>query len=61
MGIWSKFHMMLMMKLYEFSIEFAEIDSVVNTNELDCSVDEVGIKFDILHDVVDKIIPVEFK
>ena len=43
----------------EFSDEVAEIVSVVNTNELDCSFVEVGIKFDILHDVDDEIILVE--
>ena len=43
----------------EFSDEVAEIVSVVHTNELDCSFVEVGIKFDILHDVDDEIILVE--
>ena len=38
-----------------------EIISVVNTNELDCAVVEVGIKFDVSHDVDDEIILVEFK
>ena len=43
------------------SVEVAEIVSVVNTYELDCAVVEVGIKFDVSHDVDDEIILVEFK
>ena len=38
-----------------------EIISVVYTNGLDCSVVEVGIKFDDSHDVDDEIIQVELK
>ena len=38
-----------------------EIVSVVNPNELDCSVVEVGIKFVVSHDVDDEIILVQFK
>ena len=38
-----------------------EIISVVNTNEHDCSVVEVGIKFDVSDDVDDEIIQVELK
>ena len=45
----------------EFSVEVGEIVSVVNTNELDCAVVEVGIKFDVSHDNDDEIIPYEFK
>ena len=45
----------------EFSDEVAEIVSVVNTNELDCSFVEVCIKFDVLHDVDDEIKLVELK
>ena len=44
-----------------FSVEVAEIFSVVNTNELDYSVVEVGIKFVVSHDVDDEIILVQFK
>ena len=38
-----------------------EIISVVITNELDCSVVEVGIKFVVSHDVDDEIILVQFQ
>ena len=38
-----------------------EIVSVVNTNELDCAVVEVGIYFDVSHDDDDEIILVELK
>ena len=39
----------------------SEIISVVNTNELDCSVVEVVIKFDVSHDVDDIIELVDLK
>ena len=42
-------------------VEVAEIVSVVNTNELDCAVVEVGINFDVTLDVDDEIILIEFK
>ena len=42
-------------------VEVAEIVSVVYTNELDCAVVEVGIKFDVSLDVDDEIILIEFK
>ena len=45
----------------EFSVEVGEIVSVVNTNELDCAVVEVGIKFDVSHDVDDIIEQVDLK
>ena len=45
----------------EISVEVGEIISVVNTNELDCSVVEVGIKFVVSHDVDDEIILVQFE
>ena len=45
----------------EISVEVSEIISDVDTNKLDCSVVEVGIKFDVSHDVDDENKPVELK
>ena len=45
----------------EFSVEVGEIVSVVNTNELDWSVVEMGIAIEVSHDADDEIILVEFK
>ena len=42
-------------------VEVGEIISVVNTNELDWTVVEMGIGIEVSHDVDDEIILVELK
>ena len=38
-----------------FSVEVDERISVINTNELDCAIVEVGIKFDVSNEVDDEM------